>query len=137
MATLQGVCVFDYDGTVTGDKAAAARALIATCGAHGFALALNTARFRVSTKMKAYLASLGLHVDALPPEAVQVKAFTSKKKARAMEAIRHAYNVQPHQVVLYDNRGSNVRRVKQHGFRAVNVNAEGMVHPVFALATAS
>lgn len=133
MAALQGVCVFDYDGTVTGDKAEGARALIQTCVTNGFALALNTARFRVSSKMKAHLASLGMHVDALPPGAVQVKAFTSKKKARAMEAIRRAYNVQPYQVVLYDNRSSNVRRVRQHGFRAANVNAEGMVHPVFAL----
>lgn len=128
-----GVCVFDYDGTVTGKRAAAAKQLIKACIDNGFALAVNTARFRMSSKMKSHFASLGVDVDLLPAGAVQLKAYTSKRKARAMERIMRTYNALPHQLLLYDNRESNVRRVRQHGYYAVNIEQQGMLHPLSVL----
>lgn len=137
-----GVCVFDIDGTLKSLKSKqvpkeeryrhVANA-VQQCLAQGYAIGINTARFHLSSRLKRYLLDLGIDISRLPPGAVQVKAYTPKRKARAMEMIAWVYNTSPHRLVLYDNKESNVKRVKQHGYRAVNVERQGMVHPALVL----
>lgn len=140
---VNGVCVFDLDGTLYKYKCKQAghdggchqrvATVIQQCKQMGMGLAINTARFRLSARLKRYLASLGLDVDALPAGAVQLKAFTPKRKARAMHRIAALYNTPPGQVLLYDNLDRNVTGVINRGYRGVNVSRVGFVHPGSAL----
>lgn len=133
-----GVCVFDIDGTLKSlnskhvrknDRLSHVTAAVRECIARGYGIAINTARFRISSRLKRYLLQLGIDVDRLPPGAVQVKAYTPKRKARAMDMIAWVYNVPPSRLVLYDNKQSNVAKVQAHGYKAVNVKEYGMLHP--------
>lgn len=138
-----GVCVFDLDGTLykykcgRHDSADECRAhianVIAQCKECGLELAINTARFRISSRLKRYLLSLGLNVDSLPRGAVQLRAFTPHKKARAMKRIAAVYNAHPNTVLLYDNMRKNVHRVVNQGYRGVDVTRTGFVHPMSAI----
>jgi FMN phosphatase YigB (HAD superfamily) len=134
---VKGVCVFDLDGTLynyrCGDSrdecTQELRAAIHACYNEGFAIAINTARFRIKSRIKNHLRHLGLDVDLLPPGAVQLRAYTPRRKARAMYRIASLFNVHPSQVVLYDNLQRNVHAVLANGFQGVNVVHEGFVRP--------
>lgn len=136
------VCVFDIDGTLKSlkskhvpkeDRYRHVAAAVQQCLAQGYGIGINTARFRLSSRLKRYLMELGIDVNRLPPGAVQVKAYTPTRKARAMDMIAWVYNTPAHKLVLYDNKQSNVSKVQQHGYRAVNVQQQGMVHPALVL----
>lgn len=139
----RGVCVFDVDGTLYNYKCeqhdskdqcdAHTREVVEQCKALNMHIAINTARLFLTHRVKRHLASLGIHVDELPHGAVQTRAFTSRKKVKAMDVIAQTYNVPRKNMILYDNREKNVQRVKQSGYKAVNVARHGMVHPSIAL----
>jgi hypothetical protein len=140
---VNGVCVFDLDGTLYkykckhGERDGVCQqrvaAVIQQCKQMGMGLAINTARFRLSSRLKRYLVNLGLDVNALPAGAVQLKAFTPQRKARAMQRISTVYNTHPSHVLLYDNLDRNVASVVNRGYRGVNVARVGFVHPGSAL----
>lgn len=144
MQQVPGVCVFDIDGTLKSFKSqhvpkqytyAYVANAVQQCIAHGYGLAINTARFRLSSRLRRYLLQLGIDVNGLPPGAVQTKAYTAKRKARAMDMIAWVYHLPPDRLVLYDNKESIVRQVLQHGYRAVNVQQYGMVNPAIVFAS--
>jgi hypothetical protein len=85
-------------------------------------VAINTARVRMSGGLKRYLHTLGIEVDALPPGAVQVRAYTSSKKVKALEKIAAAYGgVHPSRVYFFDNRKKNVTKALAGGYSGVHV----------------
>jgi beta-phosphoglucomutase-like phosphatase (HAD superfamily) len=126
-----GVCVFDIDGTLKSYGCSRnereqgkenARYLVQTCVDNGFALGVNTARLKLHSRIKDYLADVGLDVRSLPPDAVQTKAFTSNKKAKAMARISDAYGgVAPHNMIFFDDRKRNVQAVRANGYHGVHV----------------
>lgn len=132
-----GVCVFDLDGTLYNYKCDEGgdachqhmRDAVRHCMDHGYGVAINTARFRVPSRIKNHLRSLGLDVDLLPPGAVQLRAYTPRRKARAMDRIAKVYQVKPHEMVLYDNLQRNVHAAMGRGYNGVNVVHEGFIHP--------
>lgn len=134
---VHGVCVFDLDGTLYNYKCAHSddvclqhmRGVVQHCVDNGYGIAINTARFRIPSRIKTHLRSLGLDVDLLPPGAVQLRAYTPRRKGRAMDRIAKVYSVKPHQMVLYDNLQRNVHAAMGKGYHGVNVVHEGFVHP--------
>lgn len=136
---LAGVCVFDLDGTLYKYRCkhdqresnchAHLQSVIQKCRALNMAVGINTARFRISSRMKRHLLALGLDVDALPRGAVQLRAYTPGRKARAMERIAGTYGVPAHTMLLYDNSKRNIRRVVNAGYRGVDVSRTGFVQP--------
>lgn len=138
-AAVAGVCVFDLDGTLykykckhdeeDGSCKQHLQAMITQCRTMGMGVGINTARFRISSRIKRHLLTLGLDVDALPRGAVQLRAYTPKRKARAMARIAATYGVRPESMLLYDNSGRNVRRVVEAGYKGVDVSRTGFVQP--------
>jgi len=130
-----GVCVFDIDGTLKPmgcskkmkkHSSKQARELVQTCRNHGYEVAINTARPKIRQGMRRYLTDLGVDVEQLPKEAVQVGAITARRKVKAMHRISDAYGgVDPKRMILFDDKARNVRAALKHGYDAVEVQRSG------------
>lgn len=122
-----GVCVFDLDGTVVprvGHRRqgqAAVQDMVDHCEAHGFEIAINTARSKIPGRVQRYLTNLGIYVVDMPEGAVQTGRKTSNAKARGLKEIQETFQVPARNVLLFDDRSRNVKKAQQHGYGGIHV----------------
>jgi len=135
---MRGAVVFDIDGTLkpqlgcssAGEGLAARLApvnrLMAAARRAGFGIGINTARLRVSSRLREYLLqNFALDVGALPPDAVQIAATSPRRKVEALAVIQRAYGVGTRRNVLFfDDVQSIVDAARAAGFTAVGVAEE-------------
>jgi hypothetical protein len=128
---VSGICVFDVDGTLKSRQCSSpachdeVREVVSRCRALNMGLAINTARIRMSGGLKRYLHSLGIDVDTLPAGAVQVRAYTSNKKLKALDKIAAAYgNVPKSKVFFFDDRRKNIAKALEAGYRGIHVTGK-------------
>ena len=125
---VSGICVFDVDGTLksrhcnTEECFDEVRRVVQHCRSLNMGIAINTARIHMSGGLKRYLRTLGIDVDALPPGAVQVRAYTSSKKLKALDKIAAAYGGVPRsRIYFFDDRKKNIAKSLAGGYTGVHV----------------
>ena len=137
---MRGVVVFDIDGTLKpqlgcssareGPELAARLApvnrLMAAARRADFGIGINTARLRVSSRLRDYLLqNFALNVDALPAGAGQIAATSPRREGEGLEGIQRVYGVQTRRNVLFfDDVQSIIDAARAAGFTAVGVAEE-------------
>src|SRR3989344_4107756 len=127
---MRGCCVFDIDGTLkpsptcgSNRDLGAVRRLITAAQKNKFGIAINTARSRISERLRQYLLSnFGIDVDHLKYGAVQVRAVGRRRKVKALERIHQVYGIlRRKDVVFFDDVQKIVDAANAAGFYGICV----------------
>lgn len=128
---VKGVVVFDIDGTLLGGGCSdfdieysknQIRQLVATALKNDYGLAINTARFKIGHKLQDYLYSVGVDLHKIPKDAIQLRSYTARKKAKAMSDIQEAYKLtNKRKLLFFDDKPENVDAVRGQGYDAALV----------------